>query len=63
MVSRLILAAAVAIVVYLVCIFFGGLFLSLNVPIAAFVGSFLKTYAVVLGVLAGVVSFATGRTL
>lgn len=53
MLRNIILATIVAIVVYLICIFVGGLFAAMNVPIAATVGDFLVRFATVIAILAG----------
>ena len=60
MISRLVGAAVVAVVVYLVCIFVGGLLAQINLPVADFVGAFIKTYAVVLAILAALWYFVKG---
>lgn len=51
MLRRVILAAVVAVVAYLVCIFVGGLLVALDVPVVAALGSFLKSFASVISVL------------
>jgi hypothetical protein len=60
LISRLILALVVAIVVWLICTFVGDLVSAMNVPIAGVVGGFLKTYAVVLAILAFLWQFFAG---
>lgn len=60
LISRLVLSLVVAIVVWLVCVFVGELISAMNVPIAAVVGGFLKTYAVVLAILAFLWYFFAG---
>lgn len=57
--KNFVLSAIIAIVVFLGCMFLGGLFLAMNVPIASVVGAFLKTYGTVIGVLAGIWYFFT----
>lgn len=57
MLMRLVYAMAVAVLVYLACILLGLILGSLNVPIAATVGGFLTEFAVVIGVLAGLMNF------
>lgn len=59
-IARLALALVVAVIVYLVCVFIGGLVAQMNVPIAAYVGHFLETFAVVLAVIAFVWYFFAG---
>lgn len=53
MLRKLILAVVVAVVVTLVCTLLGGILASLSVAIAVTVGEWLKSYAAVLGILAG----------
>lgn len=53
MLQRIITFVVVAVVVYLVCIFVGGLLLTLNLSISTFVGSFLKEFALAISVIAG----------
>lgn len=60
MFSRIVLAVVVAVVVSLACILVGGILASLGVTIAVTVGVFLKSYAWVLGVLAGLWYFFSG---
>ncbi len=62
MISRFILAVVVAVVVTLGCMLLGAILITLKVSVAVTVGDFLKTYSAVLGVLAGLYSFFTGRT-
>jgi uncharacterized membrane protein len=63
MLSRLIQAVIVAVVVTLACILLGAILISLKVDIAQTVGDFLKQYAAVLGVLAGLWHFFAGGSL
>ena len=60
LVARLAIALVAAIVVWLVCFFSGGLMGLMNVPIAAYVGSFLREFAVVLAILAFLWAFFRG---
>lgn len=60
--SRLIFAVAIAVVVGLACLLLGAILVSLGVPVARTVGEFLERWAWVIGVLAGLLSFASGRT-
>lgn len=53
MLRRLILAVVVAVVVTLVCALLGAILASLNVAIAVTLGDWLKAYAAVFGILAG----------
>lgn len=59
-IPRLVIALVAAIVVWLICVFIGGLIQQMNVPIAAFVGAFLEKYAVVLAILAFLWTFFKG---
>ena len=63
MLSRLVLAVVVAVVVTLACILLGGILISLTVAVAVTVGTFLKNYAGVLGVIAGIWYFFAGGNL
>ncbi len=60
MISKLILAVVVAVVVTLACILLGAILVTLKVDIAVTIGTFLKGYAGVLGVLAGLWYFFMG---
>lgn len=60
MLRRLILAVVVAVVITLACLLLGDILNSLTVQIALTIGSFLKTYSSVLGVLAGLWYFFYG---
>jgi uncharacterized membrane protein len=62
MLMRLVYAVAVAIGVGLGCLLLGLVLSSLGVPIAETVGKFLSTWCWVIGVVAGLIAFATGRT-
>lgn len=64
MINRIVLACVVAVVVYLVCVFVGGVVLtSLAVPIVVQVGRFLEQYAGVIAALAGLWHFFSGGGL
>lgn len=60
MLSRIVLAIVVAVVVTLGCVLVGGILISLSVAVAVTVGNFLKDYAGVIGVLAGLWFFFSG---
>ena len=60
MLRKLAIAVCVAVVVTLVCALLGAIMMLLKVEIATVVGQWLKTYGAVLGILAGLYSFATG---
>lgn len=61
MIKKIILAVVVAVIVTLACTLLGAILITLNVEVAVTVGQWLKDYAGVLGVLAGLWQFATGR--
>ena len=63
MLSRLVQAVVVAVVVALGCMLVGALLVALKLNLAVTVGVFLKDWAGVLGLLAGLWFFFTGRTL
>ncbi len=63
MLSKLILAVVVAVVTTLVCVLVGGILISLSVEIAVTIGTWLKQYAAVLGVLAGLYYYFAGGGL
>lgn len=62
MLSRLILSVVVAVVVTLACTLVGAILISLGVAIAVTIGDFLKAYAGVLGVLAGLWYYFSGTS-
>lgn len=62
MISRLILALVVAIIVTLACTLLGAILVALSVDIAVTIGDWLKHYSAILGVLAGLWFYFTGRT-
>jgi len=53
MLRAIILGVVVAVVVTLVCILVGSILIALTVSVAVTVGQFLKDYAAVIGILAG----------
>lgn len=59
MIERLIYAVIVAVVVWLICILLGMLLVAL--PPVAMVGAFLQTYGWIIGLLAGLLYFLSGR--
>ncbi len=63
MLSRLILAAIAGVIAFLVCVFVGGLLATTGVPIAVFVGSFLKEWATVISILVALAQFFGGVNL
>jgi hypothetical protein len=62
MLTRIILALIVAVAVGLLCILLGSVLASLNVPITDTIGSFLRQWGWVIGVLAGLWYFFSGQT-
>ena len=60
--SRIVLAVVVAVVATLACILVGSILLALEVEIAVTIGDFLKKYAGVFGVLAGLWYFFSGAS-
>lgn len=62
MLSKLALAVVVAVVVTLGCYLLGAILDSLTVAVAITIGDFLKNYAGVIGVLAGLWYFFSGST-
>jgi hypothetical protein len=56
-VIRLIVAAAIAVIAWLVCIFFGGLLALTNAPLMAYVGKFIETWAVLIAVVVFILAF------
>ncbi len=63
MLNRLIVAVVIAAIVGLACLLLGTVLVALGIPIATAVGAFLERWGWVIGVLAGLYSFATGRTV
>ncbi|MHB8420652.1 MAG: hypothetical protein ACYDCL_21480 [Myxococcales bacterium] len=62
MIARLVLAVVMACVTGLVCVLVGAILGSVGIPIAVTIGAFLVRWGWILGVLAGVWFFFTGRT-
>ena len=68
MLMRLLIAVCVAVIVFLVCLLAGIILVALGgllAPIGAIlvaIGGFLTKWAVAIGVVFGILSFATGRT-
>ncbi len=61
MIRKLVIAVCVAVLVTIVCILLGSVLALLKVEVAAVVGQWLKTYGAVLGIIAGLWSFAAGK--
>lgn len=53
MLGRIVLAVVVAVIITLACVLVGGILITVNISLAGTVGSFLKTYSGVLGILGG----------
>lgn len=60
MIGRIVLAVVVGIVVFLVCIFLGGLLAGIGISWVASTGSFLKEWAALIGLLAALWHFFRG---
>lgn len=60
MIGRLVMACVAGVIVFLVCVLVGGLLAGTTVPFVVTIGTFLKTYAGLLGLLAALVSFFGG---
>ena len=51
MLTKIILACVAAVIAFLVCVFVGGLLATTGIPIAVFIGTFLKEYATLVSIL------------
>jgi len=60
MIQRIIVAILVGVIVWLLCLFGGGLLATLRIEPIVFVGHFLEQWAYVIGVLAGLWYFFAG---
>lgn len=60
MISRLILAVVVGVLTVLVCVLVGSLLITIPVAFAVTVGTFLKDYSALLGLLAALYYFFSG---
>lgn len=63
MISRIAIAILVGVIVWLLCLFGGGLLATLPIPPIQFAGRFLVQWAYVIGFLAGLWHFFTGGSL
>jgi hypothetical protein len=63
MLNRIVLAAVFAVIAFLVCVFAGGLLVTTGVPLAVFVGGFLKEWATVISILVFLYYFFVGGGL
>lgn len=59
--AKLVIAVVIGVIVTLACLLLGAILIGLNVALAIVVGGFLESYAGVLGVLAALWSFFTGK--
>lgn len=62
MISRLVLACIAGIVAFLICVLVGGLLITTTVPFVVTVGTFLKTYAGLFGLLTALWYFFSGQS-
>lgn len=62
MIGRIVLAVVVGVLVFLVCFLVGGLLADLKVSFAVTIGDFLRNFAAVLGLLAALWYFFSGRS-
>lgn len=60
LVLRLLYAVAVGVIAWLICVFFGGFLALTHQPMLAYVGDFLTTWAVLIGVVAAIFAFVGG---
>ncbi len=66
MVRKIVLGVVVAVIVTLLCVLLGGILAALDVSVAVVVGTWLKQYSTVLGILAGLAyafSGLSGRSI
>ena len=63
MLGRIVLACVVGAVAFLACLLVGSILVAVSLPVLATVGAFLREWAVVIGVLAGLAWFFSGRTI
>lgn len=63
LVKRIVLSVVIGVVVFLIVTLVGILLVALEVDFAVSVGAFLKTYASLIGLLAAIWFFFTGRTV
>lgn len=60
LIARLVMACVAGILVFLVCVLVGGLLVTTAVPFVVTIGTFLKTYASLFGLLAALAHFFGG---
>lgn len=61
MIARLVFAVAVGIGTALACLLLGLILSAIGVPIVTTIGDFLSRWAWVIGAVAGLISFVSGR--
>lgn len=60
MIRRIALAVVIGAIAWLLCVIGGALLASVGIPVVKTLGDLLEMYAVVIGVLVGLVAFFTG---
>ena len=60
MVRRIALAVLIGAVAWLICVIGGALLASIGIPVVKTFGDLLEMYAIVIGVIVGLVAFFTG---
>jgi len=60
LISRILWALAVAIVVWLVCVFFGGFLALTHQQMVTYVGKFIETWATLIAIIAFIFAFVGG---
>lgn len=60
LVYRLLWALAVAVVVWLVCVFFGGFLALTHQPMVTYVGKFIEQWATLIAIVAFIFAFVGG---
>lgn len=61
MLSRIVLAVVVGVVVTLACVLVGGILISLGLALPVAIGAFLKSFAMVIGILAALWYYFAGH--
>ena len=60
MIGRLVVAVAIGIIAFLVCLAIAIVLDALKISVLADLGSFLKQWAIVIGIVVGVLAFFSG---
>ena len=60
MIRRIVVAVAIGVGVFLICLLGGVILVSLDVPTLKEIGKFLQQWAVVIGVIGAALAFFTG---